>query len=74
MVGQVGQTPVQKKLKSGMSLTMFSVGTGGIRNNRRPHENEEPVEYASRSAVQWHRVCVYPEWLGGLVLNHALPG
>ncbi|KAE8694719.1 protein Dr1-like protein [Hibiscus syriacus] len=52
LVGQVGRTPVQKKLKNGVSITMFSVGTGGIRNNRRPHENEEPGEYANRSAVQ----------------------
>ncbi|XP_022737880.1 single-stranded DNA-binding protein, mitochondrial [Durio zibethinus] len=74
LVGQVGQTPVQKKLKNGMSLTMFSVGTGGIRNNRRPYENEEPVEYANRSAIQWHRVCVYQKMLGDLVLKHAVPG
>ncbi|KAE8721680.1 hypothetical protein F3Y22_tig00015426pilonHSYRG00139 [Hibiscus syriacus] len=74
LVGQVGQTPVQKKLKNGMAVTMFSVGTGGIRNNRRPHENEEPAEYANRCAIQWHRVCVYQEGLGGLVLKHALPG
>ncbi|GMI76555.1 Mitochondrial single-stranded binding protein 2 [Hibiscus trionum] len=74
LVGQVGQTPVQKKLKSGMLITMFSVGTGGIRNNRRPHENEEPGEYANRCAVQWHRVCVYQQWLGGHVLNQARPG
>ncbi|XVE56354.1 hypothetical protein DITRI_Ditri04bG0002700 [Diplodiscus trichospermus] len=74
LVGLVGQTPVQKKLKSGMTVTMFSVGTGGIRNNRRPHENEEPAEYANRCAVQWHRVCVYQQWLGALVLKHAVPG
>ncbi|KAE8675597.1 hypothetical protein F3Y22_tig00111659pilonHSYRG00188 [Hibiscus syriacus] len=57
-----------------MSITMFSVGTGGIRNNRRPHENEEPGEYANRSSVQWHPVCVYQEWLGDLVVEHAIPG
>ncbi|KAE8735013.1 hypothetical protein F3Y22_tig00000510pilonHSYRG00008 [Hibiscus syriacus] len=74
LVGQVGRTPVQKKLKNGMSITMFSVGTGGIRNNRRPFENEEPGEYANRSAIQWHRVSVYQEGLGDLVLKHALPG
>ncbi|KAL4340907.1 hypothetical protein GQ457_08G035810 [Hibiscus cannabinus] len=74
LVGQVGQTPVQKKLKSGTLITMFSVGTGGIRNNRRPHETEEPGEYANRRAVQWHRVCVYQDWLGDIVLKHALPG
>ncbi|GMI95306.1 Mitochondrial single-stranded binding protein 2 [Hibiscus trionum] len=74
LVGRVGKSPVQKKLKGGMSITMFSVGTGGIRINRRPHENEEPGEYANRSAVQWHRVCVYQQWLGDIVLNNALPG
>ncbi|KAH9778477.1 nucleic acid-binding OB-fold-like protein [Citrus sinensis] len=61
LVGQVGQSPVQKKLKSGRTVTLFSLGTGGIRNNRRPLENENPTEYANRCAVQWHRVSVYPE-------------
>ncbi|XVF49334.1 hypothetical protein PTKIN_Ptkin04bG0003100 [Pterospermum kingtungense] len=74
LVGQVGQNPVQKKLRSGAAVTMFSVGTGGIRNNRRPHENEEPTEYANRSFVQWHRICVYQEWLGNLVMKNAVPG
>ncbi|XVF08435.1 hypothetical protein REPUB_Repub07fG0003300 [Reevesia pubescens] len=74
LIGQVGQAPMQKKLKNGMSLTMFSVGTGGIRNNRRPHENEDPQEYANRCAIQWHRVCVYQEALGGVVLKHLVPG
>ncbi|MFQ6659782.1 hypothetical protein Gotur_028542 [Gossypium turneri] len=74
LVGQVGQTPINKKLKNGLSVTLFSLGTGGIRNNRRPYGNEEPVEYANRCAIQWHRVCVYQEHLGGLVLKHALPG
>lgn len=33
MVGQVSQAPVQKKLKSGRTVSLFSIGTGGIRNN-----------------------------------------
>ncbi|XVF11170.1 hypothetical protein REPUB_Repub08aG0002900 [Reevesia pubescens] len=74
LVGKVGQTPVQKKLKSGALVTVFSVGTGGINNYRRRHENEEPVDYANGSAVQWHRVCVYQEMLGGLIMKHAVPG
>ncbi|GMQ11170.1 hypothetical protein CsSME_00053919 [Camellia sinensis var. sinensis] len=61
LVGQVGQTPLQKRLKSGRTVTLLSVGTGGIRNNRRPLDNEEPREYANRCAVQWHRVSIYPE-------------
>ncbi|CAA7053073.1 unnamed protein product [Microthlaspi erraticum] len=74
LVGQVGQLPLQKKLKSGRTVTLFSVGTGGIKNNRRPMINEDPREYASRSEVQWHRVSVYPERLADLVLKNVEPG
>ncbi|KAF5730246.1 single-stranded DNA-binding protein mitochondrial isoform X1 [Tripterygium wilfordii] len=74
IVGQVGQSPIKKKLRSGRSVTLFSIGTGGIRNNRRPLENEEPRDYANRCAVQWHRVSVYPERLGDIAVKHALPG
>ncbi|VVA98109.1 unnamed protein product [Arabis nemorensis] len=74
LVGQVGQLPLQKKLKSGRTVTLFSVGTGGIRNNRRPMINEDPREYANRSVVQWHRVSVYPERLADLVLKKVEPG
>ncbi|RZC61133.1 hypothetical protein C5167_022895 [Papaver somniferum] len=73
LVGKVGQNPIQKRLKSGRPVTLFSLGTGGIRNNRRPLDNEEPREYADRCSVQWHRVAVYPERLGGLALNHVKP-
>ncbi|KAF5734085.1 single-stranded DNA-binding protein mitochondrial isoform X1 [Tripterygium wilfordii] len=74
IVGQVGQSPIKKKLRSGRSVALFSVGTGGIRNNRRPLENEDPRDYANRCAVQWHRVSVYPERLGDIAVKHALPG
>uniref|UniRef100_A0A1D1ZGU9 Single-stranded DNA-binding protein, mitochondrial n=1 Tax=Anthurium amnicola TaxID=1678845 RepID=A0A1D1ZGU9_9ARAE len=74
LVGKVGQKPVQKWLKSGRSVTMFSLGTGGIRNNRRPLDSEDPREYADRCAVQWHRVAVYPERLGNVALKHVKPG
>ncbi|KAJ0971563.1 hypothetical protein J5N97_019522 [Dioscorea zingiberensis] len=74
MVGKVGQRPVQKHLKSGRSVVLFSLGTGGIRNNRRPLDNEQPREYAERCAVQWHRICVYPERLGELALKHVNSG
>ncbi|KDP20071.1 hypothetical protein JCGZ_05840 [Jatropha curcas] len=74
IVGQVGQNPFQKRLKSGKTVTLLSVGTGGIRNNRRPLPNEEPGEYANRSAVQWHRVSVYPERLGSVVMKNVVPG
>lgn len=70
----MGQVPVQKRLRSGRTVTLFSVGTGGIRNNRRPLDDEEPREYAERCAVQWHRVSVYPERLGGVAMKHIKPG
>ncbi|PKA61700.1 Single-stranded DNA-binding protein, mitochondrial [Apostasia shenzhenica] len=74
LVGKVGQKPVHKQLKSGRGVVLFSLGTGGIRNNRRPLDDEEPREYAERCAVQWHRVCVYQQKLGNLALSHVKPG
>lgn len=65
---------MQKKLKSGTSVTLLSVGTGGIHNNRRPRVDENPKDYANRSAIQWHRVSVYPQKLGDLVTKHVVPG
>ena len=74
MVGKVGQEPMQKRLRNGRTVVLFSLGTGGIRNNRRPLDREEPHQYADRCSVQWHRVCVYPERLGTLALNHVKTG
>ncbi|KAA8542311.1 hypothetical protein F0562_023553 [Nyssa sinensis] len=74
LVGQVGQSPLQKRLRSGRTVTLLSVGTGGIRNNRRPFDNEEPRDYANRCAVQWHRVSIYPERLGAIAMKHVVPG
>ncbi|KAK6144155.1 hypothetical protein DH2020_020975 [Rehmannia glutinosa] len=74
LVGQLGQAPIQKKLRSGRIVTLLSLGTGGIRNNRRPLDNEEPRDYANRCAVQWHRVSVYPERLGELAVKNFVPG
>uniref|UniRef100_A0A5B6YRY4 Single-stranded DNA-binding protein n=1 Tax=Davidia involucrata TaxID=16924 RepID=A0A5B6YRY4_DAVIN len=74
LVGQVGQSPLQKRLRSGRSVTLLSVGTGGIRNNRRPLDNEEPRDYANRCAVQWHRVSIYPDRLGAIAMKHVIPG
>ncbi|XP_042490487.1 single-stranded DNA-binding protein, mitochondrial-like [Macadamia integrifolia] len=74
LIGQVGQNPIQKQLRSSRPVTLFSLGTGGIRNNQRPFDNEEPKEYANRCTVQWHRVAMYPERLGGLALKQVKPG
>ncbi|GAB4859097.1 hypothetical protein Ancab_010562 [Ancistrocladus abbreviatus] len=74
LVGQVGQSPLQKTLRSGRVVTLTSVGTGGMRNERIPLANEEPREYADRSTVQWHRVAVYNERLGSILMKHVQPG
>ncbi|XP_073023056.1 single-stranded DNA-binding protein, mitochondrial-like isoform X2 [Primulina eburnea] len=74
LIGKLGQAPIPKKLKSGRIVTLLSVGTGGIRNNRRPLDNEEPRDYANRCAVQWHRVSLYPERLGELAVKNFATG
>ncbi|GAB2293836.1 hypothetical protein Dimus_028048 [Dionaea muscipula] len=74
LVGQVGQIPVQKILRSGKVVTMTSVGTGGMNNRRVPLDNEEPREYADRCAVQWHRVVVYNPGLGNAMMKTIQPG
>ncbi|XP_076915475.1 single-stranded DNA-binding protein, mitochondrial-like [Bidens hawaiensis] len=74
LIGVVGQNAIEKKLRSGRAVTMLSIGTGGMRNNRRPLQNEEPRDFANRSMVQWHRVSIYAERLGALVAKNAVPG
>ena len=69
LLGEVGQAPVQKILKSGRAVTVFSVGTGGIHNNRRPFDGELPEDFADRSYTQWHRIAVYQEKVGTLAMR-----
>lgn len=74
LLGEVGQSPIQKILKSGRAVTIFSVATGGMHNNRRPLEGESPEEYAQRGYAQWHRVAVYEERMGQLAMRHIKQG
>ncbi|KAG0504839.1 hypothetical protein M758_N014300 [Ceratodon purpureus] len=74
LLGEVGQAPVQKVLKSGRAVTIFSVGTGGMHLNRRMFDGETPEEFAERSNVQWHRVAVYQETVGHLILRSMKQG
>ena len=62
----IGLAPLQKKLRSGQMVT------GGIWNNKRPLDNEDPKEYANPSVVQWHKVTVYVENLKNIVMKHVL--
>ena len=73
-MGEVGLAPVQKVLKSGRAVTIFSVGTGGMHLNRRMFDGETPEEFAERSNVQWHRVAIYQEKIGHLVLRSMKQG
>lgn len=73
-MGQVGQTPFQKKLSNGTTVTMLSIGTGGIHSNWKPSENEDSKDYANRGSVQWHRVTIYGGKLGEVAIKHVTPG
>ncbi|KAL8130273.1 hypothetical protein V2J09_019428 [Rumex salicifolius] len=74
LVGQIGQSPLEKKNKNGSTVVLTSVGTGGMRNERVPFPNEEPREFADRSTVQWHRVAIYHPGLGRVILSQGEPG
>lgn len=74
LLGEVGLAPVQKVLKSGRAVTIFSVGTGGMHLNRRMFDKESPEEFAEKSSIQWHRVAVYQEKIGHLILRSMKQG
>ncbi|KAJ3684967.1 hypothetical protein LUZ61_014131 [Rhynchospora tenuis] len=74
LVGKVGQAPIKRTLKSGTEIVLFSLATGGIRNNRRPLPHERPEEYADRCTVQWHRVSVYFDRLLPFAMRTVKPG
>ncbi|CAD5167267.1 unnamed protein product, partial [Musa acuminata subsp. malaccensis] len=56
--GKIGQAPVQKILRNGKTVTIFTVGTGGMYDQR-----ITGAEHLPRPA-QWHRIAVHNEWLG----------
>lgn len=56
--GNVGQVPVQKILKNGHTVTVFTVGTGGMFDQRRVGAENLPLP------AQWHRIAVHNEYLG----------
>ncbi|GAB2287294.1 hypothetical protein Dimus_021675 [Dionaea muscipula] len=57
--GKVGQTPVQKLLRNGRTLTIFTVGTGGMFDQRFEVNNKDAPR-----PPQYHRVVVHNEPLG----------
>lgn len=74
VLGEAGYAPSQKIMRNGYTVTQFSLGTSGMRNNRRPFENETPEQYAKRSSVQWHRIAVYQHKLGALAMKFVKKG
>jgi single-strand DNA-binding protein len=74
LVGKVGQAPIQRTLRSGHNIVLFSLATGGIRNRRQPLPHERPEEFDARCKVQWHRVCVYPERFLPIAMKTVKPG
>lgn len=64
LCGRVGQAPVQKMLRSGTNLTIFTVGTGGMFDQRSTFEKGE-----ARPA-QWHRIAVHNEQLGTYAIQN----
>lgn len=57
--GKVGQAPVQKILRNGRTVTIFTVGTGGMYDQRFSQKDVEKPKPA-----QWHRIAVHNPFLG----------
>ncbi|KAK4746149.1 hypothetical protein SAY87_012461 [Trapa incisa] len=56
--GKVGLAPVQKVLRNGRTVTIFTVGTGGLFDQRSFGAKDLP------KPAQWHRIAVHNELLG----------
>lgn len=56
--GKIGQAPVQKILRNGKTVTIFTVGTGGMYDQRIVGGADVP------RPCQWHRIAVHNEFLG----------
>lgn len=61
--GRVGQAPVQKILRNGRTITIFTVGTGGMYDQRIFDGRDLP------KPAQWHRIAVHNELLGAYAVQ-----
>ncbi|KAL6616150.1 hypothetical protein ACP70R_038420 [Stipagrostis hirtigluma subsp. patula] len=61
--GKVGQAPVQKILRNGHTVTVFTVGTGGMFDQRVVGAENLPMP------AQWHRIAVHNEQLGAYAVQ-----
>ncbi|KAL4193861.1 hypothetical protein AMTRI_Chr06g201440 [Amborella trichopoda] len=61
--GKIGQPPVQKILRNGRTVTIFTVGTGGMFDQRILGSEHLP------RPAQWHRIAVHNEQLGAYAVQ-----
>ncbi|KAL6142561.1 hypothetical protein ACLB2K_060840 [Fragaria x ananassa] len=60
--GRVGQSPVQKILRNGRTVTIFTVGTGGMFDQRL-------LQKDLPKPAQWHRIAVHNDRLGAYAVK-----
>ncbi|KAH7661379.1 Single-stranded DNA-binding protein [Dioscorea alata] len=61
--GKIGQAPIQKILRNGKTVTIFTVGTGGMFDQRIVGAENLP------RPAQWHRIAVHNEHLGAYAVQ-----
>ncbi|KAK6915638.1 Primosome PriB/single-strand DNA-binding, partial [Dillenia turbinata] len=61
--GKVGQAPLQKILRNGRTITIFTVGTGGLFDQRTLGSKDLP------QPAQWHRIAVHDQRLGAYAVQ-----
>ncbi|OVA07460.1 Primosome PriB/single-strand DNA-binding [Macleaya cordata] len=66
--GKIGQAPVQKILRNGRTVTIFTVGTGGMYDQRIMGAEHLP------KPAQWHRIAVHNEQLGAYSVQQLVKG
>ncbi|KAK9139269.1 hypothetical protein Scep_008950 [Stephania cephalantha] len=66
--GKIGQAPVQKILRNGKTVTIFTVGTGGMFDQRLAGAENLP------KPAQWHRIAVHNEEVGAYAVQQLVKG
>ena len=61
--GKIGNVPVQKILRNGRTVTIFTVGTGGMFDQRLLGTRDLP------KPAQWHRIAVHNDQLGAYAIQ-----
>lgn len=61
--GKIGNGPVQKILRNGRTVTIFTVGTGGMFDQRLLGTKDLP------KPPQWHRIAVHNDVLGAYAIQ-----